>query len=46
VGGEKVWIFFSINQEKENREKKAAAYKWSALADEGGPAAAPWTCAA
>jgi hypothetical protein len=38
--------FFPINQEKENGEKKAATYKWSALADEGGPAVAPWTCAA
>jgi hypothetical protein len=37
---------FSINREKRNREKKAVVYQWSALADKGYPAAAPWTCAA
>jgi len=33
---------YNYIRRKKTEEKKAAAYKWSALADEGGPAAAPW----
>ena len=35
---------YNYIRRKKTEEKKAAAYKWSALADEGGQAAAPWTC--
>jgi hypothetical protein len=39
-------IIIYKNKKKKTEQKKAVAYRWSALADEGGPAAAPWTCAA
>jgi hypothetical protein len=31
-----------IRRKRKSEEGKAAAYEWSALADDGGPAAAPW----
>jgi hypothetical protein len=31
-----------IIRKRKTEEGKAAAYEWSALADDGGPAAAPW----
>jgi hypothetical protein len=48
MGGEKFGFFYQPDYEKKKKieEKEATAYRWSALADGGGPAAAPWTCAA